>query len=553
MATISFGGLASGIDTNSIINQLMQLQRLPVQRLQQRISQQQSNLSLFQTLNTRLTEVATQSAKVQDPDDLDARTVTSSDEDIVTATAGSNAVLGSFKVEVVQTARQEAISSTVSWADAADTIDTGGDIVVNGTTITLLATDSIQSVVNKINDADAGVSASVVQVSEGDYRISLISEEAGETGMTLENGGATDMVGTVLGLTQVNQTGQSAIVRVNGLEITRNTNTISDAIEGITLELNGASEGTLVTVTVARDKTAISDAIDDFVNALNSARQFIVDQTKYNAETKTGGPLMGDTTARLIQNRLLEISQASVPAMQTARLSELNDEAGVAAGSIQITDRNGGTATIDLTNTYTVQDVLDAINDAEDIAITASVNSDGTAIVLTDTSEGTGSITVAESGSTTAADLGILGSSSEATLVGSDVGDGAKIALSTIGITTNSSGVLQIDEDALDDALDENFDAVVSLFTTAGIGLGEKAEDVVDLLTDPIDGTIKARQDAINARIDSMQDQIDRMERLLERREESLVRQFSVLETMMAQYQAIGDFLTANLAANQQR
>jgi flagellar hook-associated protein 2 len=367
--------------------------------------------------------------------------------------------------------------------------------------------------------------------------------------MTLENGGVPDMVGTVLGLTQVNQTGQSAIVKVNGLEITRNSNTISDAIEGITLNLEGASEGELVTLTVTRDKTAISDAIDDFVKALNSGRQFIIDQTKYNAQTKTGGPLIGDTTARLIQNRLLEITQASVPAMQTARLSELNDGAGVASGSIQITDKNGGSATIDLTNTYTVQDVLDAINAEDAIEITASVNADGTAIVLTDTSAGSGSITVAEAGSTTAADLGILGTSSGDTLEGSAVGDGTQIALSTIGIKTNSNGTLQIDQDKFDEALEDNFDAVVSLFTTSGIGLGQRAEEVADLLTDPIDGTIKARQDTINARINSMQSQIDRMELLLTKREESLVRQFSAMERIVSQYQSVGDFLTNQLAS----
>jgi flagellar hook-associated protein 2 len=221
----------------------------------------------------------------------------------------------------------------------------------------------------------------------------------------------------------------------------------------------------------------------------------------------------------------------------------------VASGSIQITDKNGGSATVDLTNMYTVQDVLDAINAEEGIEITASVNAAGTALVLTDTSEGTGSITVAEAGSTTAADLGILGSSSGTTLEGGAVGDGTKIALSTIGITTNSSGTLEIDKTKFDAALDDNFDAVISLFTTSGIGLGQKAEDVADLLTDPLDGTIKARQDAINARITSMQSQIDRMELILEKREASLVRQFSALEKAVSQYNSIGQFLTNQLAS----
>ena len=99
--------------------------------------------------------------------------------------------------------------------------------------------------------------------------------------------------------------------------------------------------------------------------------------------------------------------------------------------------------------------------------------------------------------------------------------------------------------------MNNNFDAVVSLFTTSSIGLGNKADEVADLLTDPIDGTIKARQDAINARIKNMQDQIARMEEMLAKREESLIRQFSVMEQMVSQYQSVGSFLTNQLAYRQ--
>jgi len=665
---ISFSGLASGLDTASIIEQLMELERQPIDRLELRIQQQQKTLDLFQQLNTSLAGLMNQASTISDVGTFDVRTATSSNEDLVQATAGTNAAMGTFNVEVVQLARSQSISSTAAWESRSAQIGTGAEILVNGTAVHLEATDTIADVAAKISGAGTGVSASVIQVEPGEYRLSLVSEAAGEAGIRLSELGSDGVLSGILGLTtgstgtahttdgglsadsacfssadtplgslmglstpfsgtitindgtshqvsidlstdsletvaqkindlggslsarviavqvngstkhqleitgagplsftddnqvlealgvfseaaaQENQAGTDAIVRVNGLEITRNSNTISDAIQGVTLQLTDAEPGEVVTVTIGRDTESVQTQIEDFVAAYNSAREFINKNTRYDAESKTAGALLGDSSVRLIQSRLADIFSRSVPAFPGESLTSLNGGTGVARSSIQIQDGAGNTATIDLSGASTVQDVLDAINGNRTIEVTATVSSSGRGFELVDTSGGSGSLTVSEAGSTTAADLGILGTASDGTLSGSDVGAGGIMSLATIGITTDRQGLLQIDQEKLGDAIRENFSTVQALFTTPDVGVAARAEKILDMVTDPVDGTIKIRTDAIRNVIDDMNDSVDRIEDRLVRVEERLVRQFTAMETMVAQFQELSGFLTAQLA-----
>jgi flagellar hook-associated protein 2 len=669
VGSISFTGLASGLDTTTIINQLMELERQPITRLEQRIETEQRRLSLFQDLNTSLLTLLSRASTFADPDALDVRTAVSSHPGIVDVSAGPGSVLGSFSVEVIQLARAQSISSGTSWTSPSNLIGATGDILVNGTAVHLEATDTINDVVHKINDADAGVSASLVQVSTGDYRLSLVSETAGAEGMSLADASGTNLLSSVLGLTtgassianplnggtgaasgsfgaqdvaigdllglssppsgtvtiddgsgqavsitvdlatdtladiadkinqanksetatvvafeengqtgyrleingagpltftdeggvletlgvlsanvtQENQAGADAILKVNGLQIIRNSNTISDAIDGVTLELLSAEPGQPVTITLDRDDEAIRTQIDEFVASFNAVREFIDKHTSYDPESRSAGALLGDYAVRQIESRLSGIINHAVPLLPTARLSDLNDGSGVARGSIEIQDRAGNSAVIDLSGAYTVQDVIDAINRSRDIEITATVSDSGMGLELIDTSAGSGSISVSEVDSTTAADLGIHGNSPENTLVGSDVGEGGTFSLVQIGITRDRQGVLQVDEAKLNDALEDNFEMVRALFTTSDVGIGAVAEDSLDILTDPREGTIKFRTDAIKASIDDMNDSIDRIEDRLVRVEERLIRQFTAMETMVAQFQQVSIFLEQQL------
>lgn len=443
VAGISFSGLASGLDTTAIIQQLVALERLPITRLEQRIQTAQKRLSLFQNLNTSLMTLLDRATGFKDADSLDLRTAVSSHPDVVAATAGPGSVLGSFNIEVIQLAQPQAVSSVRSWTAGTDTVGATGDFLLNGVTVHVDATDSVALVVAKINEADAGVSTTLVQVAPGDYRISLVSATAGSQGIEFtDSGGVLEALGILSGgVPNETQAGTDAIVKVNGLQITRNSNTISDAIEGVTLSLLAARPGQPVTVTLDRDEGSIKTQIRDFVTSFNAVREFLNQNAKYDPASKTAGALLGDYAAYQVESRLSRIANHMV-----------------------------------------------------------------------------------------------------------DLGESGAYSLSRIGITRDRQGMLQIDEAKLDAALADHFDEVRALFTTAELGLGAEAERVLDILTDPVAGTIKFRTDAIRASIDDMNDSIDRMEDRVARVEERLLRQFTALETTLARFQQVGTFLEQQLA-----
>jgi flagellar hook-associated protein 2 len=412
-----------------------------------------------------------------------------------------------------------------------------------------LSTDSLSTLAHKINSLSGTLSAAVVEENvNGEARYRLEVTGAGELAFEDESNILEALGFLTAEFARENQAGADAVLEINGLRITRSSNTISDALDGIALELWDARPGEEVLVSVTKDVEATRSGIQEFIKAFNNIQDFLNKHAGYDAETQSAGVLLGDFTARQVEWKLSEIRNQRVAALPSTSLRELNEGAGVAKGSIQITDRAGNTAVIDLSDARTVQDVLDAINATEGIEITATVNSSMKGLKLTDSSGGEGLITVTEVDSSTAADLGLLGSVDFVTLVGSDIGTGGSYSLSEIGITSDESGRLTLDESTFSQALEENYAAVEALFSTADFGIAYKADSISDFLTDPVTGVLKSKQDTLQATIGDMEDQIDRLERRISRREENLVRQFAALEATLSQYQAMSDYLSQQLA-----
>jgi flagellar hook-associated protein 2 len=117
------------------------------------------------------------------------------------------------------------------------------------------------------------------------------------------------------------QTGQDANIKVNGALITRSTNTISDAITGVTLNLNRAKAGTPVTVTVSRDTSSIKTKIKTFVDDYNSSLSFISNQFRFDEDTQSAGPLTGDPTLLSIQSQVRAQVSAAVSGLTSSRNS----------------------------------------------------------------------------------------------------------------------------------------------------------------------------------------------------------------------------------------
>jgi flagellar hook-associated protein 2 len=197
-------GLVSGFDTTSIINQLAEVRRVPITQLQTRKTSEQAMLAAYQSLGAGLLSLGSQAARLQSAGTFSGRTVSNSRTDLVTASVSSGAASGAYELVVEQLAQAHKIASgTVADAEAA--LGYSGSVVINHQAIAVRSDDSLNDIVAAINDADAGVSASVLTVGEDDHRLVLTATQSG-----LEN--AIDLVDANSGgiLEQLGLTGSLA-------------------------------------------------------------------------------------------------------------------------------------------------------------------------------------------------------------------------------------------------------------------------------------------------------------------------------------------------------
>jgi flagellar hook-associated protein 2 len=332
---VTFSGLGTGIDTSSIVDKLMELERQPITKLAQDRAVVVSKQSVIQELNGMVTALRDKAQALLDPEAFASRTATSSDTGVLTATASSAAANGSYNVDVTALAKAHTMASTAGPTLSDDTLH----IAVGSTSVDVAtkATDSLQNVADKINAAGAPVSASVVN-----SRLVLISKTVGAGGamsVTSDGGQA-----AALGLATT-QPGQDAAATVNGLPVTSSGNVISGAIAGVDLSLVKLGS---VTVNVGTDKKAIQDRVQAFVDAYNTVLQDTGALTKYDPATKTKGTLQGDQTITGFSGQLRGLAGSQVGALDGLPLDAL--------AQIGITSDRSGRLTLDATALGTALD-----------------------------------------------------------------------------------------------------------------------------------------------------------------------------------------------------
>lgn len=223
---------------------------------------------------------------------------------------------GSYSVEIKQLAEAQKISSGTQTSSTDDLGLTGSFTIASGSgtakTITITESSSLTDIASAINSGSSasGVSASILKVSDSDYRLILTATDTGqeitfgdETGSVLSSLGLTDTDGNIANeLTAA----QSAIIVIDGVEITRDSNTISDALDGITLDLYGAEEGTTLTVEVDTDLSAVKDGITALVDAYNDVREYLL--TQQNMGTEDSDDEDTSTAALFADSLLRQIS-----------------------------------------------------------------------------------------------------------------------------------------------------------------------------------------------------------------------------------------------------
>jgi flagellar hook-associated protein 2 len=301
---MSLSGLATGMNTDDIINQLMAIERRPVTLMANNQAQAQSKLDRLRALNLKVSALQTASKALASSSFTTStfanKAATSSNAAILGATADANAGTGSYSVEVLQLAREQrtgggAFTSPATAGTLRITKDDGTFKQIN-----VAAGSSINQVKDSINAGNMGMSASVVNGA-----LVLTSADTGHA-YTIDDGD-TDGDGTADGTSafaaglgidtatagRTYQTAQMAQVKVDGtFTVSSASNQITNAIGGVTI--NAVTTGT-ANVTVSRDNSAVSGKVRDFVNKYNDIITQIKEDTKYNAETKKGGKLLGDS------------------------------------------------------------------------------------------------------------------------------------------------------------------------------------------------------------------------------------------------------------------
>jgi flagellar hook-associated protein 2 len=315
MSSISVPGIGSGLDINGLVTQLVAVERAPAQaQIDSQRSSARSRISALGNLNSALDGVQTAFAALSSGSAFNRRTATSGDTAVVAASAGSSAVPGRYAVEVGALASSQKLSSG-AFATADTAVGTGTLTVKVGTVSSVLTIDSSGQSLTAIRDAinaapdNPGVDATIVTGADGAHLIlnARTSGSAGAIEVTSSGGGLAALTyvsgGPGNGLTQIDPA-QDAQVTIDGIAVGSAGNTISDAIEGVTLNLLSAKPGTAIDITVAADRAAAVSAVGAFVSSYNALVGTSLQLASYNATTGSAGPLLGDSTLRAVRNDL---------------------------------------------------------------------------------------------------------------------------------------------------------------------------------------------------------------------------------------------------------
>lgn len=302
--TISFGGLATGLDTNSIIEQLMNAERAPLVRLEADKTWMNNRLSAFTELDTRLKSFLSSIENLGSKDQLQQKSITSDTSDYLTASVSDAALLDtSYQVEVLSLAQVEKNYSDTGFSSQTDETFGAGTITINvdGTdhdiAIVSGENNSLEGIMQAINDADIGVSAAIV--NDGDatnpYRLTLTGDTVAQA-ITISD----DTVN--LGTFTESQAATQAHIQVDGLDVYGNSNTITDAIPGVTLNLVKAEVGVTTNLSIALDNSSIKGKISAFATGYNDVVSFITSQSTYG--DSDGGVLSGDSGINAMKRHL---------------------------------------------------------------------------------------------------------------------------------------------------------------------------------------------------------------------------------------------------------
>ena len=351
---VSSAGIGSGLDIEGIISQLMEIEKRPLTQLNNKKAEQQAQLSAFGSLKSVLSSFQDSVQELAKPTVFNGLKAALTDTTMATVSASSSAAAGTHEIEVQSIAQSQKIKSE-AFASTDTIIGSGTLTIAFGTyngdgtftantekaakTITIdPAKSTLADIRDTINDANAGITASIVNDGSGN-RLVIASKDSGlanalkitvndADGNHTNNAGLSKLAfdastGGVANMTET-VAAKNAVLVIDGITIQKSSNTIDDALEGVTLNLLKADPGTTSTLTVEKDNSSVEAAMKAFVTTYNSLEKTVTNLSRYDPANDQASILTGDSTVRMVQFRVRAmLSDNPLPAGGINSLSEL--------------------------------------------------------------------------------------------------------------------------------------------------------------------------------------------------------------------------------------
>lgn len=309
---LSSAGIGSNLDVNGIVSQLMALEQRPLTVLSKKEAGLQAKISALGSLKSAISSLQSAASSLMPASGSTALqkfstfSASLSDATVASASTNSSAVAGTYALKdiVLATAQQVRKTDITVPAEAGTlSIQVGSGTAVN---VSIAAASTLANVVTAINGANAGVSASIINNGSKDYLVVTAGSTGSNNTIKITGAGTGydqfDFSGTAGNGGWVESTpGADAQLTINGIAVTSASNTLSTAISGVTLNLTKAGSTNL---TVTRDTSSLTTAINAFVKAYNDFNSTANSLGSYNATTKVAGSLNGDSTLRSAQSSI---------------------------------------------------------------------------------------------------------------------------------------------------------------------------------------------------------------------------------------------------------
>lgn len=544
MTSITSAGIGSGLDVEGIISKLMAAESIPLNTIKTNTQTTQTKLSIYGIIKSSFDGLQTATNALKNLSNIYPLTATSSNSAVVTGSASSSNAKGSYSLTVQQLAQKQSVAaSSVATTDTA--IGTGtltitlGSYDSTGNTFTAnssatpvnITIDSsnqtLSGVKDAINNANAGVTASIINDGTGNRLVLTSATTGAVNGFKVDvadsDGNNTDTAGlsmlsydpTAAAGSGKNQTSlasaQDAQFTLNNIAITKPTNSVTDAVSGLTLNLLSTTT-TPVTLDVGLDSSTLQGTLNKFIAAYNQIQGNLSDQQQ------KGATLVNDTTPSQLELTLRNTlrNSGSTYGLTLADIGINFDKTGVM--SLDSAKLNSALAT----DPRIVEKVFADTGSASDSRVSfnggTSLTQTGTYAVNVSTAyDGTNTVAGSINGFT-ASGLGNV-------LTGGtgDASEGLSLT-----IASGASGSLGT--------------------VTYNKGLASTLSDWITSLNDP-GGSLASRTDGLNAKIKSLNDDASKLSDRLTTIEANYRQQFTALDTLMSSMQATSTYLTQQLSA----